>query len=165
MDWFFLANAKYEPWNFKNIVYLFCACSLERAEEFFSINWFVRCILIVGIWGDVWQGQECDVVIFSCVRTSMHSVGFVRDVRRMNVALTRARFALWIVGNRAALSQDPTWKQLIQVLLIWIHIQDFGIEFLEKSREIFFSGYSGYPHEKTSWIFIVPEEMSWMKTR
>jgi senataxin len=38
---------------------------------------------------DAFQGQERDVVIMSCIRASNHGVGFVADIRRMNVALTR----------------------------------------------------------------------------
>lgn len=45
------------------------------------------------------QGKEADVVIFSCVRAhdskdARASVGFLADVRRMNVALTRARYSV-----------------------------------------------------------------------
>ncbi len=46
---------------------------------------------------DGFQGSEEDVVIVSCVRTK--SVGFTEEAERLNVALTRARFALFIVGN------------------------------------------------------------------
>lgn len=42
-----------------------------------------------------------------------HSIGFVADIRRLNVAITRARDALWIVGNSATLQAHPTWRALI----------------------------------------------------
>ncbi|KAH9309266.1 hypothetical protein KI387_037177 [Taxus chinensis] len=50
--------------------------------------------------------QEHDVIIMSCVRASNHGVGFVADVRRMNVALTRACRELWVMGNTSALQQS-----------------------------------------------------------
>jgi len=62
---------------------------------------------------DAFQGQERDVIIMSCVRASNHGVGFVADIRRMNVALTRARRALWVVGNANALMQSEDWASLI----------------------------------------------------
>ncbi|XVF64744.1 hypothetical protein PTKIN_Ptkin09bG0191700 [Pterospermum kingtungense] len=62
---------------------------------------------------DAFQGQERDVIIMSCVRASSHSVGFVADIRRMNVALTRARRALWVMGNANALVQSDDWAALI----------------------------------------------------
>ncbi|XP_050375988.1 uncharacterized ATP-dependent helicase C29A10.10c-like isoform X2 [Argentina anserina] len=63
---------------------------------------------------DAFQGQERDVIIMSCVRASGHGVGFVADIRRMNVALTRARRALWVMGNANALMQSEDWAALIK---------------------------------------------------
>ncbi|GKV09300.1 hypothetical protein SLEP1_g20822 [Rubroshorea leprosula] len=62
---------------------------------------------------DAFQGQERDVIIMSCVRASNHGVGFVADIRRMNVALTRAKRALWFLGNANALMQSDDWAALI----------------------------------------------------
>ncbi|KAK8579917.1 hypothetical protein V6N12_070216 [Hibiscus sabdariffa] len=62
---------------------------------------------------DAFQGQERDVIIMSCVRASSHGVGFVADIRRMNVALTRARRALLVMGNAKALVQSNDWASLI----------------------------------------------------
>nr|XP_024386396.1 uncharacterized protein LOC112287553 isoform X3 [Physcomitrium patens]XP_024386398.1 uncharacterized protein LOC112287553 isoform X3 [Physcomitrium patens] len=63
---------------------------------------------------DGYQGREVDILIFSTVRASdKPGIGFVADIRRMNVALTRARFSLWIVGNASALQQNSDWAALL----------------------------------------------------
>lgn len=68
---------------------------------------------------DGFQGQEKDIIIFSCVRASntssgqSQSVGFVGDIRRMNVAITRAKSSLWILGDPNSLMSNPVWKELI----------------------------------------------------
>ena len=51
---------------------------------------------LIVIWG-FFQGSECDLIVISCVRTE--SIGFVAESERLNVALTRARSALYVVGN------------------------------------------------------------------
>lgn len=63
---------------------------------------------------DGFQGREKDVIVFSCVRgaSDQRGVGFLRDVRRMNVGITRAKKALWVVGNGKQLCTEPLWKQL-----------------------------------------------------
>lgn len=63
---------------------------------------------------DGFQGQEKEIIIMSCVRASeTGSVGFLSDIRRMNVALTRARTTLWILGNKQSLRRDKIWSKLI----------------------------------------------------
>ncbi|KAF8443044.1 SEN1 N terminal-domain-containing protein [Boletus edulis BED1] len=65
---------------------------------------------------DGFQGQEKDIIILSCVRAGpgVQSVGFLADVRRMNVALTRAKSSLFILGNTATLERsDADWKEIV----------------------------------------------------
>jgi hypothetical protein len=54
---------------------------------------------------DAFQGQEKDIIIFSCVRSKdirgeVKGIGFLRDTRRLNVALTRAKYCLYTIGSR-----------------------------------------------------------------
>ncbi|KAJ1719377.1 DEAD-box type RNA helicase, partial [Coemansia erecta] len=63
---------------------------------------------------DGFQGQEKDVIIFSCVRAGGQGVGFLADERRMNVGLTRARKSLFVLGNAELLTVSPLWKQLVE---------------------------------------------------
>lgn len=63
---------------------------------------------------DGFQGQERDVIIISMVRDNQdHNIGFLRDLRRMNVAITRARMKLIIIGNADTLSHHPFFEKLI----------------------------------------------------
>ncbi|KAH6628610.1 SEN1 N terminal-domain-containing protein [Chaetomium tenue] len=64
---------------------------------------------------DAFQGRECEIIIFSCVRASpTGGIGFMTDIRRMNVGLTRARSSLWILGDSRALVQGEFWGKLIE---------------------------------------------------
>jgi senataxin len=64
---------------------------------------------------DGFQGREKDLIIISCVRANDEgAIGFLSDTRRMNVALTRARAGLFVVGCAATLRGNPHWKKLIQ---------------------------------------------------
>ncbi|EGC30633.1 hypothetical protein DICPUDRAFT_50668 [Dictyostelium purpureum] len=72
---------------------------------------------------DGFQGREREIIIFSCVRAPAEKgsgIGFLSDVRRMNVALTRPRCSLIIMGNVKALSVNKDWNDLI------VHAQDLG---------------------------------------
>ena len=64
---------------------------------------------------DAFQGRECEIIIFSCVRaSSTGGIGFMTDIRRMNVGLTRAKSSLWILGDSRALVQGEFWNKLIE---------------------------------------------------
>ncbi|KAF9879415.1 helicase sen1 [Colletotrichum karsti] len=64
---------------------------------------------------DAFQGRECEIIIFSCVRASpTGGIGFMQDIRRMNVGLTRAKSSLWILGDSRALVQGEFWNKLIE---------------------------------------------------
>ena len=70
---------------------------------------------------DGFQGREADFVVFVTVRCNEHrNIGFLKDVRRLNVALTRAKTALIVIGNRATLTEGTAdeasasmWKRLL----------------------------------------------------
>ena len=62
---------------------------------------------------DGFQGQERDIILISLVRANDEGqIGFLRDLRRMNVAITRARMKLIILGDSATLTQHPFYKKL-----------------------------------------------------
>ena len=62
---------------------------------------------------DGFQGQERDVILISLVRANdKGQIGFLRDLRRMNVAITRARMKLFILGDAPTLTRHPFYKQL-----------------------------------------------------
>lgn len=64
---------------------------------------------------DAFQGQERDVMIISLVRSNPNGeIGFLADERRMNVAMTRAKHLLVMVGDSATLSANPFFDELIQ---------------------------------------------------
>lgn len=62
---------------------------------------------------DGFQGQERDVIVISLVRSNDDGqIGFLRDLRRMNVAITRARMKVIILGDRKTLTRHPFYRQL-----------------------------------------------------
>ena len=64
---------------------------------------------------DAFQGRESEVIIFSCVRASpTGGIGFLQDIRRMNVGLTRAKSSLWVLGNSQSLVRGEFWRKLVE---------------------------------------------------
>ena len=67
---------------------------------------------------DGFQGQERDVIMISLVRSNEDgNIGFLRDLRRMNVAMTRARMKLIIIGDAATLTRHPFYRRLYDSLV------------------------------------------------
>ncbi|MFT4565319.1 MAG: ATP-dependent RNA/DNA helicase IGHMBP2 [Saprospiraceae bacterium] len=70
---------------------------------------------------DGFQGQEKDVIYISFVRSNDRGeVGFLKDGRRLNVALTRARYKLIMIGDMSTLAHEPLYDQLAQ------HVEKHG---------------------------------------
>ena len=62
---------------------------------------------------DGFQGQERDVILISLVRSNDEGqIGFLKDLRRMNVAMTRARMKLIILGDKSTMTKHPFYKKL-----------------------------------------------------
>ena len=63
---------------------------------------------------DSFQGQEQENIIISLVRSNSEGeIGFLKDYRRMNVAMTRAKNKLFIIGDSATLGSDSFYAQLL----------------------------------------------------
>ncbi|MEG0648085.1 MAG: AAA domain-containing protein, partial [Bacteroides sp.] len=66
---------------------------------------------------DGFQGQERDVIFISLVRANENGqIGFLNDLRRMNVAITRARMKLVILGEAATLTKHPFYRKLMEYI-------------------------------------------------
>ena len=86
---------------------------LLRQSEFFKP--FRRLVSVNTV--DGFQGQERDIIVISLVRSNDEGqIGFLRDLRRMNVAITRARMKLIILGDRSTLTRHPFYRKLWQYI-------------------------------------------------
>ena len=73
---------------------------------------------------DGFQGSERDIIIISCVRSGGGGIGFLQDRQRLNVALTRAKYSLVVVGNMDTLSKATAmWAELL------LNAQSRGMKF------------------------------------
>ncbi len=80
------------------------------SEHFAGYNGLLTCHTVDGF-----QGQERDMIIISTTRCNeIGEIGFLKDLRRINVALTRAKHALIVIGDSATLSSHPFYDQMIQ---------------------------------------------------
>ena len=87
---------------------------LLRQQEFFKP--FRKLISVNTV--DGFQGQERDIILISLVRSNAEGeIGFLRDLRRMNVAMTRARMKLIILGDAKTLTKHPFYKKLYSHIL------------------------------------------------
>ncbi|EMD32883.1 hypothetical protein CERSUDRAFT_57809, partial [Gelatoporia subvermispora B] len=68
---------------------------------------------------DGFQGREADIVVFTTVRSNAEGdIGFLEDARRLNVAWTRPRLGLIVVGNQGTLQTKPLWQRAISACRI-----------------------------------------------
>jgi superfamily I DNA and/or RNA helicase len=73
---------------------------------------------------DGFQGREKEIIIISLVRSNdSGSIGFLSDVRRLNVAITRARRKLIIVGHVPTMAKNDTYKKLLDSIPVSVEIK------------------------------------------
>lgn len=69
---------------------------------------------------DGFQGQEADIVIYVTVRCNVYGeIGFLKDLRRLNVAITRPRAALIIIGDRDTLTKSQVGREVDNATEVW----------------------------------------------
>ncbi len=85
---------------------------IKQSAEFKDVRHLISINTVDGF-----QGQERDIILISLVRSNEHGqIGFLSDLRRMNVAMTRARMKLIIFGNRQTLAHSLFYKKLLEYI-------------------------------------------------
>lgn len=86
-----------------------------RSAKGATIN-FVAGIMIATV--DAFQGREKDIIVMSCVRSNVDgSIGFLKDERRLNVALTRAKYSMILIGDVECLKRGgKVWRNYFEFL-------------------------------------------------
>ena len=86
----------------------------DAIEENDTLNGLLQYRMVSVGTVDSFQGQERDIIAISLTRSNNHGeIGFLSDIRRMNVGMTRARRKLLIVGDSSTLSVHPFFKELL----------------------------------------------------
>lgn len=99
--------------------------SMIKKNEFFKPFRHVISVNTV----DGFQGQERDIVLISLVRSNEKGeIGFLRDIRRMNVAITRARMKLIIFGNATTITRHPFYGKLYEYVESLNKIDETAVE-------------------------------------
>ena len=84
------------------------SAQVKRLQERLGKAWHVSTV-------DSIQGQESDTVIISCSRSNeSQAIGFLADLRRMNVALSRAKHRVILIGDSATIGAHPFYGQLLE---------------------------------------------------
>ncbi|EGC37184.1 hypothetical protein DICPUDRAFT_150267 [Dictyostelium purpureum] len=99
---------------------------LQRNELILSKKYFNQPIDIEINTIDGFHGVEKDIIIFSCVRSER--LGFLNDKSQINIAITRAKYGLFIIGNKNLLEKDTIWSQLIKYISEIGKIQTYNIK-------------------------------------
>jgi superfamily I DNA and/or RNA helicase len=89
-------------------------CLLDAIEENDALHGLLQQRLLSVGTVDSYQGQERDIIAISLTRSNHHGdIGFLSDIRRMNVGMTRARRKLLLVGDSSTLSSHPFFMDLL----------------------------------------------------
>ncbi len=85
---------------------------VKYLEDFFSQDDVLRIVKVDTV--DGFQGEERDIIAISLVRSNQEGeIGFLKDIRRMNVAITRARKKLIVIGDSATIANHSFYEQLL----------------------------------------------------